>query len=161
MIFWTGRNRNLLWLFRIRDSIWRICAFCIALLSFRRKTRCPPYGDPDSALMWKKGNIYPWRRAFDRAMPEYFPTQTCARIMPKLVAPAQNCRKCLLQRARDMKAFAKLRFSRKTNFGIFGARSECMSVCLVTPEKFYWLGFILKRNIFGAQTHRKRNVLIS
>ena len=57
-----------------------------------------------------------------------------------------------MQRSRDMKTLGNLRFSLKTNFGIFSARSEIMYAFLVTSKKFYWFGFIFKgiyRGIYG------------
>ena len=93
-------------------------------------------------LMWRQDSIYPWCRVFDRPMPPYSTSESSCRVLPKMVAPGQKCRKCRTTRAKYMKAMEKLRYSLKVNFGKCNAKGETMSVSLVTSKKYYWFGVV-------------------
>ena len=95
----------------------------------------------------------PWAISFDHFMPEYTPTVRCAKLLPTIAVPGQNCRKCRVAHSKFRASIEKLRYEVMLRYAALNSMGEGLSMRLVTQSGPVWRGNAVWPNLGNAKVH--------
>ena len=120
---------------RLAAVLWR--DLCVTFGMDKLHSWLNANGFPMAAL-WKMGSIYPWARAFGRFMPDFAPSDRCAKLLPEITARSQHCRKCRVWEIRPWSPLGGFRFPEMVRRIALNELRGGISMCMFSSKGSVW-----------------------